>query len=434
MESDDENHHIGEKRKSQPLNEGASCSKKSKNDELQNMLSQLLTKKEKLSEEFLNVLMSSLENENEFEYSADLTFQERIASAERKLMGFSSVLANKLKPIFRDLVNEHNQNEMASKFAVINAQNDNEEDLSEKYKTCFLHFINSDDVNFEAANKNLIKTMDMKDYFTVVFYSQLTCRRSAGDNLLQIIIGGKSSTGKTFIFENPLGEVIHNVSSDSGVGKYKVGSKTTIGFHDISLKSLLVGSQVDKIKSFCRTETIQVKIHSKTNSVKPSFVFISSNQRMNHHRFKTAKKDGFLKRTLYKSDLKASKTIHEEDIAAVRNRFIELTVREKPFIPENAIPSSTTFKRDDAIKGLHHIVIQILEKYQKSDLSTDYLYLYPIIGLSRNLHLLGRDEAEQIHHQILLDFIPKFKLTEKQIKQVLESLEAEPRVIKTEEN
>ena len=66
-------------------------------------------------------------------------------------------------------------------------------------------------------------------------------------------------------------------------------------------------------------------------------------------------------------------------------------------------------------------------------MSSDYLYLYPIIGLSRNLHLLDEKEKEETYHKILLDFITKFKLTEKQIKQVLESLEEEPPVVKREE-
>ena len=72
---------IGEKRKNK--DDEGSCSKKSKDEEIETMCSQLLTKKEKLSEEFLNVLMSSLENKNEFAYSADLTFQERIHEAEK---------------------------------------------------------------------------------------------------------------------------------------------------------------------------------------------------------------------------------------------------------------------------------------------------------------------------------------------------------------
>ena len=152
-----------------------------------------------------------------------------------------------------------------------------------------------------------------------------------------------------------------------------------------------------------------------------------------NHRFKTPKIEGFQRKTLYKTDLQSSKSIHQEDIFAFQNRFIELSLRGRPFIPEKSIPSSHTFKRIDAIRGISQIVIEILEKYQKSDMSSDYLYLYPIIGLSRNLHLLDEKEKEETYHKILLDFIPKFKLTEKQIKQVLESLEEEPPVVKREE-
>ena len=104
------------------------------------------------------------------------------------------------------------------------------------------------------------------------------------------------------------------------------------------------------------------------------------------HKFKTPEKSGLSYKTKYISDLQPTKTIYESDLQAVKKRFIEVFVRSRPTLPQNALPTCGSFTRDHLIIGLFCQVVRILFKYNKTDYNSEYLYLYPISSCCKNLY------------------------------------------------
>lgn len=387
----------------------ASCStqdvENQKEENIRYMTSKLLSNKEKLAEQFMLELLDTFQKKHgeELGFSADLSFQEKIVKAEKKMNECSMILAHKYQPIIREVIAQQAQQHMDDKYGIIKAKPSKEEDWSKQYRKCFLSFLFDEDcVSLKAENKDLLKNLNIRHYFTLVFWAMNTCKRQAGDNLLQLVVCGKTSCGKSAIFENPLQEISHNLTGDDGCGRFLTQSKSTLLLHDCNLECLVKGKDVDKLKSITRTEPISTKVHSKTNSVPPMFVMCTSNKHMYLHRFKTPKKEGYCSRTIYKSDLQATKHVHEADIEAVRNRYVECFVRDRPVLPPGALPSSGNFKRTHAIKGLFTYIIDILNTYVPDDFSSEYLFLYALIGLCKNLWMM-----EELHQNPLEQFILK---------------------------
>jgi hypothetical protein len=142
-------------------------------------------------------------------------------------------------------------------------------------------------------------------------------------------------------------------------------------------------------------------------------VLATSNKHLYAHRFKTAEKIGMSFRTLYKSDIQPTKSIHEADIDAVRNRYLEVFVRQRPVMPPNAMPTSGNFTRNHLIRGLFFFIGNLLQKYQKDDFSSEYLYLYALTGMTKNLWMIQADYQEPMKI-VLMDLFKKFDLDEEQ--------------------
>jgi hypothetical protein len=154
---------------------------------------QLMTTKQKLEEKFLFQFMCDLENDPTFEKksSADLTNQERLLHATKKLNECSVVLAHKYKPILKDFIALKEQEELVLQYSVIKARERDNADLAKKYSQCFNAFINaSDDVSIRAIDNDLIKNIDIKDAFTLTYFSFATAQRQESDNLAQLAICG----------------------------------------------------------------------------------------------------------------------------------------------------------------------------------------------------------------------------------------------------
>jgi hypothetical protein len=360
-------------------------------EEIEKLKNQLLTKKEKLGEEFLKEFMSEFEKVYDTAQgtSADQSHQQRIDSVQEKLSDCSLILAHKFTPIVRDYIAQTEQKILNSKYGVIKATSRLEEDLSRNYKRCFNAFIDNEEcVSFKAPNKTLLKNIDIKDAFLLTYYSMATNKRQQGDNLLQLIVCGTGSTGKSTIFESPLQEVAHNLSNDEGCGRFMTNSKSTLLLHDCDLHILVKGKDMDKLKAVTRGETMVAKVFGKTQTISNLFVIATSNKHLMNHSFKTPEQTKRTFNTSYRSDIKESKFIHPMDIEAVQNRFIELFVRQRPTMPPGALPNSGNFTRSNLIIGLYTQIIVTLCKYCKTDFNSEYLYLYPITGLCKNLWLM----------------------------------------------
>jgi hypothetical protein len=219
-------------------------SPQSEDEMLNDLKDQLLTKKEKKSEEFLRHFMVNF-NENDFEASvksADLSHQERLQQAQRKMAQSSVILAHKYQPLIKEYVAAQEQQLLNDKFAIIKATPGKLEDMAEKYKLCFTTWVNSkNDVHIKVRDKKELGNVDVIDAFTLVFFATITSRRQSGDQLLQLVVSGQTSCGKTMIFESPLLDVAHVLTTEKGVSRFNCDSKSTMLLHDINLDMLVKG-------------------------------------------------------------------------------------------------------------------------------------------------------------------------------------------------
>ena len=153
---------------------------------------QLLSNKERLGEEFLQKLFDEIERDNvQQTNSADLSQQQQLNYARKKLSDYSIFLAHKYEPILKEYITLKEHQKLLNQFSVIKAEQKEDYDLARNYKLCFNAFINSEeDVSIQAYNKDLIKNVDAKDAFVLTFFSFGTAKRQEADNLAQLAICG----------------------------------------------------------------------------------------------------------------------------------------------------------------------------------------------------------------------------------------------------
>ena len=224
--------------------------KRSEDDVLSELKDQLLSEKEKKSEEYLKHFMINFD-ENEFKASAtsaDLSHQERLQQAHRKMAESSVILAHKYQPFIKEYVAAQEQQLLENKFAVIKATPGKIEDMAEKYRKCFTAWVNAkDDVHIKVRDKNDLGNIDVVDAFTLVFFSTVTNRRQGGDQLHQLVVSGETSCGKTMIFESPLLDVAHILTTEKGVSRFNCDAKSTMLLHDINLDMLVKGGDTGNL-------------------------------------------------------------------------------------------------------------------------------------------------------------------------------------------
>jgi hypothetical protein len=400
-------------------------------DKLEMMKDRLLSKREKNEEEFINDLMTSFEkNEFEASASADLSHQERLQQAQRKLADKSLILAHKYSPLLKQYVANKEQKLLNEKFAVIKSKKSSLNDMAEKYKHCFNTWVNAkDDVHIKVRDgKEQLGNLNVIHAFTLIFYSIITNRRQTGDNLLQLIISGLTSCGKSMLFENPLLEVAHMVTTEKGVSRFNFDAKSTMLLHDISLINLVKSSDCDRLKAICRGEPVPTKTHGSVQTVPSVFVMITSNQHLFTHAFQTLERSRKSFQKVYLTDIKPSKSVHPGDIAAVQTRFVEAYVRSRPIIEEKYLPKSENFERNHVIVGLFEEILQILSSYSKKDFKSEYYYLYPIGGLCKHLCLMPVESQNRLQG-ILYDLMQIYELDEIQMEACCKDMNS---LVKTE--
>jgi len=179
------------------------------------------------------------------------------------------------------------------------------------------------------------------------------------------------------------------------------------------------------MKAIARAEPVATKTHGNVQTVPAVFLFITSNRKLLTHVFDKPEKSGKMYNRVYKSDLKISRNIHPADIEAVQNRFIEAFVRSRPTLPEGCLPTNENFSRTHVIVGLYTIILDILFRWNVKDFKGQYMYLYPIGGLCKNLASLPA-ESHQSMKEILMALMIRYQLDPQQIKQCLKNLNDVP--------
>jgi hypothetical protein len=384
---------------------------------LEFMKNVLLSKKEKNEEKFLDDLMTSFEK-NDFEAaaSADLNQQEKLQQAQLKLADTSIILAHRFSPLLKQYVANKEQKLLNEKFAVIKSKKTSTEEMAENYRVCFNTWINAkEDVHLKVSKPaDQLGKISIDHAFTLIFFSFLTNRRQPGDNMLQLVISGLNSCGKTMIFENPLLEVAHMVTTEKGVSRFNFDAKSTMLMHDVNLTNLVKSADCDRLKAIARGEPVPTKTRGSVQTVPSVFSIITSNQHLFTHTFPIIGKSRKSFENVFKSDIGPTTNIHPSDIAAVQARYLEAFVRSRPEIEERFIPKSENFQRKHAIMGLFAQVVDILCLYEKKDYKSEYYYLYPIGGLCKQLHLMPEESNKELMEKLFF-LMNRYDLDEEQI-------------------
>jgi len=384
---------------------------------LEFMKNVLLSKKEKNEEKFLDDLMTSFQK-NDFEAaaSADLNQQEKLQQAQLKLADTSIILAHRFSPLLKQYVANKEQKLLNEKFAVIKSKKTCTEEMAENYRVCFNTWINAkEDVHLKVSKPaDQLGKISIDHAFTLIFFSFLTNRRQPGDNMLQLVISGLNSCGKTMIFENPLLEVAHMVTTEKGVSRFNFDAKSTMLMHDVNLTNLVKSADCDRLKAIARGEPVPTKTRGSVQTVPSVFSIITSNQHLFTHTFPIIGKSRKSFENVFKSDIGPTTNIHPSDIAAVQARYLEAFVRSRPEIEERFIPKSENFQRKHAIMGLFAQVVDILCLYEKKDYKSEYYYLYPIGGLCKQLHLMPEESNKELRENLFF-LMNRYELDEEQI-------------------
>lgn len=343
----------------------------------------LISAKEIVTENFLKELLESLpEPPNSSAVELAKAWKDE---ARKRINNLSVTLSHRVQPIVQLMLEQKLADSMDKCFSTIETVEPLVYDMALKYRNCFNTWVDSHAcVSYKVTNTKLLGNLHVKDAFILTFFSFLTCRRTKNDNVLQLGIVGCSTTGKSTIFESCLMEGSHVTTNEAGVGRFQVGNKPVLMFHDISVRTLAMSKDSEKIKTIARTEPTVTKIHSTVYTLSPLFLFYSSNERLMTHRFLDTHGNR-LGRT-YNSQVNqvGKKRISEESLLAIQNRFIEVFVRHAPPLNVHDLPQCGGFTRIHAIFGLFKRVIRIMQNYNVGDFYSKVLIQYVIQGLCVN--------------------------------------------------
>ncbi len=347
--------------------------------------------------------------------------QELLDLADDRLSGLSILMNHKFGNILKQHLVLKEETKAAKNFSHIYLPLPDLKKMSIMYKECFNSWVDSPFVNYVAYNKLLLGALSEKDCLILHLFAFLTCYRAKGDNLYAVCISGCSTAGKTMLFENPILANGHQHVAEAGVGRWIVGKRSVLCYHDIPLDRLVRGADGEKFKTICRTERSTCKIFGSTSVLPPLFVFITSNQNIQTHQIvRTPSTKSFFFATS-KCELQTSKLNlifsskkqeqMKESICAVKSRVIEAFVSQRPILDQANIPTSGNFSRQNAILGMFERVIVILEKYDSNSFYSAALWSYAITGLVSNVstyqQIIRGSEAAQMTKR-LRDLLTKF--------------------------
>ena len=203
-----------------------SCTYNENMDILQSLKTQLMSGKDQLAEQFvLGFVNGQLEFEKNITAgvkgvttSSDDAHQNMVTNAIAKLTEISPILAHRFMPILKEYIGHVQQHELNLQFAHVTSENveqsnnssssnhkslPNENNMSERYKNCFNAFIDAKEcVSIKALDTKLLGKLDAKDVYILTLWAMATCKRQKGDNLLQLVCSGKSSSGNLKFINN----------------------------------------------------------------------------------------------------------------------------------------------------------------------------------------------------------------------------------------
>ena len=348
----------------------------------------LVSSKDLRIEDFLNDIFDSLPTPRH----ASAVELARLWKEEvqKKIATQSVVLSHRTLPLVQIMLDQKVKSVLDQTFVKVKGSEPDMKTMVNNYSICFNQWIDSlDYVSFKAANTQLLGNLTAQDVWTLTFFAFCTNHRTKNDNLLQLGLVGCSTSGKSTLFESILMEGAHLTTNEGGVGRFHVGSKPVLLFHDIAIKTLVKGKDVEKIKTIARTEPTVAKVHSKTEPLPPLFIFYSSNERLMTHEFNSDQSNPMFRWRNYGTqaiDHVGEKRVKKASVhlVAIQNRFIEAFVRSRPPLDPQHLPQCGGFQRIHGVLGLFRRVLNILGKYEGKDFHSPFLYLYALKALCKH--------------------------------------------------
>jgi hypothetical protein len=369
----------------------------------------ILNAKEVRSDELVAKIVAMVEAQIPPQLEAEEKRQALEKAVLVKLSSASECLNLKLRPLLKAYLNRKEEKEMDELFYNMVVPQMTRQEKARIYGIMFSRILDFEHVSFATGNPRALGNLAPVDAWFLTFFVFVTCRRVRGDNLLQLGCSGVSTCGKSTILEAVIKRTSHELltsgsssGGDAGVGRFEIGKKNAIFLHDISIGKMF-GVDFERIKAISRAETTVAKIHSHVTVLPPLHLFYTSNQRLQDHHVPTpnlfaAAASGNKKMTLSRqmtNRLMGSQVadsvgalrkhvICKEDLAAIKNRFLEMLIVKKPYQEEAHLNLSETFDRWDFIAGTFDRALSVLEKYSPSDFPSMHLYGYVIGALKKN--------------------------------------------------
>lgn len=354
----------------------------------------LLTAKEQISEEVVQHIVHYINEKLSDHLSADERHNELQKQCLEFLQDVSPQLSIKVAPLVKSYISRQFGLGIDNLLAEVCLPDLSVKDKTLLYQRMFNTFLdNTKCISFACSNRQLLGQLSPADVWFLTFFSFVTARRSRADNLLMLGLVGKSSTGKSMLFESIVLTTGHQLlsssstmSGDVGVGRFNTESKNIIILHDINIATL-IGVDMEKIKSLARSETTVVKVHSSTTTVSPMFLFYTSNERLFRHVVSAQNSfNGLPLRFYSQADEQAGrKRVSEENLDAIRARFLEMFVHKCPPQNPSDLEQAGSFERIHFVLGMFDKALCLLEHYDVKDFHSLYLPAYVLSGLCKNL-------------------------------------------------
>ena len=164
-------------------------------------------------------------------------------------------------------------------------------------------------------------------YVVMTLLACVSSRRTACDGMLMPVLAGRSSRGKSRILE-PFSPIAKGIANEAkGVGRYEMESRhNCFLWSDLTYATLAARTELNLVKNILRAEHAEVKIRNRTQTVRPSYGLLSSNENLFEHKHPA-------KAGVIFPNYTAVKTLTAEHLKALKCRIIECYfMRQSPLV------------------------------------------------------------------------------------------------------
>lgn len=351
----------------------------------------ILNQRDLASETLLDIIVSeilTLEGNSLTGLGLDERNNLILKKTVQHLQTLSPAIALKLMPLAKSIVEKSSLTMLDHSLASIFIPPMNLVTKSLIYRRMINKLLGDDNiVSFGYTNARLVHRMSARDVFLLTLFSFVTCKRSRNDELGMIFVSGRSSVGKSILLESVIATGAHQLvtgsskTTDPGCGRYDTRGKNILLLRDCSV-NVLLSTDMERIKTLARSEPTVAKIHSSTQTLEPIFLFVSSNERLHTHKISGSSPIPQIFASQL-SELAKKKKIPSENVAALKNRFIEMYIRNRPNQLESDLNHSDGFERNHFILAMIPQILDILEKNPSENFPSKYLRAYVVAGLEK---------------------------------------------------